>query len=315
MIQQEQWQGTPVYTLSNDKLSVSLCPSLNNNLYRIWDHTLGREVLRVPESPQELAEQPIQFGTPVLMPPNRIRKGTFQYEGSTYQFKINTLYDNHIHGVLRNHPWQVTHIEETEGVATVTSTLDTSMFPDILQQFPHALKLEMTYRLQGTTLTHKLTVTNNSSTKAPFGYGLHTWFLLDHEPHNWTFELPAAGIWELDSELIPTGSILPTDPYAKLAQGLSLEGQNLDTVFQIGDNPRTAILRSPSCELRYTASEAFKHWVIFTKGQADNFICLEPYTSVTNAPNLDMDPKVTGLIGIAPEQTIELEVKLEITHK
>ncbi|MNI35738.1 Aldose 1-epimerase [compost metagenome] len=315
MIKEEQWQDTSVYTLTNDKLTISLCPSLNNNVYRIWDHTLQREVLRVPDSPQQLAEQPVQFGTPILMPPNRIRKGRFQYEGVSYQFNTNPAQNNnHIHGLLRNLPWTVTNVYEGEGIASITSTFDTSDYPDIVQQYPHSLKLDITYELIGSTLTHKLAVTNNSSTKAPFGYGLHTWFLLDNEPQNWNLELPVASIWELDAELMPTGTLLPLDDYSELQNGMNLQGQNMDTVFQIGENPRLAVLKKDNCELRYTTSEEFKHWVIYTKGQADNFICLEPYTWVTNAPNVGLSEDITGLIGIEPGQTLELEVTLELIY-
>jgi aldose 1-epimerase len=88
----------------------------------------------------------------------------------------------------------------------------------------------------------------------------------------------------------------------------------MDTVFQIGSNPRLAVLRKEGLELRYTASELFKHWVIYTKGETDNYICLEPYTWVTNAPNLDLDPEVTGVIGIEPGQSIDMEVKLELVY-
>jgi aldose 1-epimerase len=315
MLKQENWQGVPVYTLSNDKLSVSLCPSLNNNLYRIWDKTLNREVLRVPDSPLTLADHPVHYGTPVLMPPNRIRRGTFQYEGRTYQFDINTANNNHIHGLLKKLPWNLMPAPEGTEVTSLTSTFDTTDHPDILKQYPHPMKLEITYELHGSTLVHKLKATNNGSTVAPFGYGLHTWFLLDHEPQSWTFELPVQGIWELDNELIPTGTIQPLGQYADLPQGINLQGRNMDTVFQIGSNPRLAVLRRSDCELRYSTSDEFKHWVIYTKGEADNDICLEPYTWVTNAPNLDLDDEVTGLHGIAPGQTLELTITLEIIYK
>jgi aldose 1-epimerase len=314
MIKKEDWQGVQVYTVSNEMLSFSLCPSINNNVYSIWDKTLNRELLRVPESPKTITDARIHYGTPIMMPPNRIRRGTFEYDGRTYQFPINTANENHIHGVIGNLPWKVTDISEEDDSIAITSTLNIQDFPDTFKVYPHPLTLEVTYVLSGSTLTHKLKVTNAGNTKAPFGYGLHTWFLLDHEPQNWSFELPVNGIWELDPELIPTGTILPLGRYADLPQGINLQGQNMDTVFQIGSNPRVAVLRKEGLELRYTASEQFKHWVIYTKGETDNYICLEPYTWVTNAPNLDLDPEATGIIGIQPGQSIDMEVKLELVY-
>jgi aldose 1-epimerase len=314
MIKKEDWQGIQVYTVSNDALSFSLCPSINNNVYRILDKKWNRELLKIPESSKALANSPIQYGTPIMMPPNRIRKGTFTFEGRTYHFPANTDHDNHIHGLIGNLPWTVTDITEEDGTVSITSTFEMKDSPEILRYYPHPIALEVSYVLTGSTLTHKLKVTNIGDTKAPFGYGLHTWFVLDHEPQNWTFELPVNGVWELDNEMIPTGRMLPLDRYDKLPQGLNLQGLEMDTVFQIGDNPGVAVLRKEGCELRYTVSEHFKHWVIFTMGEIDNYICLEPYTWVTNAPNLDIDPEITGLIGIDPGGTIEMEVKLEIIH-
>ncbi|SEC65412.1 aldose 1-epimerase [Paenibacillus sp. GP183] len=314
MIKKEDWQGVQVYTVSNDILSFSLCPSINNNVYSIWDKKLNRELLRVPESPKTLAEARIHYGTPIMMPPNRIRRGKFEYDGRTYQFPINTANENHIHGVIGNLHWKVTDISEEDDSIAITSSLNIQDIPDTFKVYPHPLTLEVTYVLSGSTLTHKLKATNAGNTKAPFGYGLHTWFLLDHEPQNWSFELPVNGIWELDPELIPTGTILPLGRYADLPHGISLQGQNMDTVFQIGSNQRQAVLRKEGFELRYTASEQFKHWVIYTKGETDNYICLEPYTWVTNAPNLDLDPEVTGIIGIEPGQSIDMEVKLELVY-
>jgi aldose 1-epimerase len=314
VIKKEDWQGVPIYTVSNEMLSFSLCPSINNNLYRIWDKKLNRELLRVPESPQMLADTPIYYGTPIMMPPNRIRRGAFIFDGRTYRFPINTDNENHIHGLLGNLPWTVTNVTESDNSVSITSTFDTKDFPQILEHYPHLLTMEVTYQLQGSTLTHKLKVTNTGDTAAPFGYGLHTWFVLDHEPHNWTFQLPVSGLWELDSEYIPTGRIVPLDRYAQLPQGLNLKGHNMDTVFQIGNNPHLAVLRKEGYELRYTVSELFKHWVIFTMGETDNYICLEPYTWVTNAPNLDMDDELTGMIGIKPGDSVDLEVTLELVY-
>jgi aldose 1-epimerase len=315
MIKEGNWQGHPVYTLENDRLAVSLVPSINNNVYRIFDKTLRREVLRVPESPQQLLERPVHFGTPILMPPNRIRKGRFEFDGRVYQFDVRPETGNHSHGVLGALPWKAVHVSSCEGTDAVTSLFDTADHPGVLRQYPHELTLEVAYELTGSSLVHKLRACNRSGKTAPFGYGLHTWFQLDHAPEKWTLRLPADGIWELDEQLMPTGRIVPLgDKYGGLPTGISLQGRNMDTVFRIGDNPVVAELRGPGCTIRYSGSDRFKHWVIYTRGEADNDICLEPYTWVTNAPNLSLDPELTGLIGIKPGETVELEVVLDIAY-
>ncbi|WP_409342262.1 aldose 1-epimerase [Paenibacillus sp. MBLB4367] len=315
MINREQWHGTPVVTLENDKLLVALCPSLGNNLYRMWDKTAQREVLRVPPEPQALIDNPGHYGTPLMMPPNRIRNGRFEYEGQTYQLDINTPQGHHIHGFLRNHPWEVTATEDNGDTLSVTSVLDTAAHPDVLAQYPHEVRIEMTYELSGTTLVQRVRATNNSKKAAPFGYGVHTWFLLDNEPAKWSLTLPVESIWELNGDLMPTGERKPLGELSNIARGINLDGQDLDTVFQIGDNPCEAILSKEGYEIRYRGEGPFKQWVIYTKGVADEIICLEPYTWVTNAPNVPLDPEVTGLRAIAPGETLELKIVMEIAYR
>lgn len=312
MIKQDNWHGVPIYTMENDQLLVSLCPSFGNNLFRIWDKIAEREVLRVPANPEELKKAPGHYGTPLMMPPNRIRQGAFSFRDRSYQFELNSGGKNHIHGFLRSRPWTVTDSGQRGKVNFVKSAFSTADFPEVLKQYPHPLIIEITYELNESTLTQKVRAINQGASPAPYGFGLHTWFLLDGQPEEWSLQLPASHIWELDEELMPTGNLLPLGEYAELAQGLNLQGQTLDTVFEIGNNPRTAVLSKDGYEIRYTGSELYKHWVIFTQGEAKDYICLEPYTWVTNAPNLNLDPEITGLQGVEPGGTLEMDVVLEI---
>ncbi|TCZ75865.1 aldose 1-epimerase [Paenibacillus albiflavus] len=318
MITEQIWHGETVHILENDKLSITLCPAINNNLIRIWDKTLEREVLRVPDDPAALRANPAHFGTPILMPPNRIIGGAFTFDGRPYQFLINRPNNMHNHGVLQALPWKVKQVHEDQEVISITSTFRTFDHPVVMEQFPHDFELEVTYELVGSTLNHKVKATNYSELKAPFGYGLHTWFLLDHKPQDWKFTLPVSGIWELGSDLMPTGQILPLGELQGLPEGISLKGTDFDTVFHIGNEeyPHVATLEDDRCIIRYSApSDKFKHWVIYTKGEADNFICAEPYTWVTNAPNVPRDAELTGIIGIPSGESIELDILLDISYK
>jgi aldose 1-epimerase len=314
MIKQTDWQGVPVQVMENESLEVYLCPSIGNNVYRVWDKIRGRELLRTPASPEDLKAAPVQYGTPVLMPPNRIRRGTFQYEGRKYQFDINHPTGNHIHGLITRTPWKVAETAEGVRDLAVTCRLQTGDHPEILRQYPHDLALEMTYSLTGASLTQRLTVANRGEASAPFGYGLHTWFRIDGKPEEWTLTLPCEGIWELDKENLPTGKLLPLEKEADPNGGIYLKGQNLDTVFQIGKKARTAVLSGAEDEIRYSLSSEFRQWVVYTKGEADEFVCLEPYTWVTDAPNLGLDPELTGLKGIRPGESLTLEVALEVVR-
>ncbi|WP_426451625.1 aldose 1-epimerase [Paenibacillus sp. S-38] len=316
MINRIDWEGTPAYEMENDQLIVRICPALGSNVYSIWDKRLGREILRAPSGPQELADAPVQYGTPILMPPNRIRGARFTFEGREYQFDVTNSHGHHVHGMLRNQAWTVTATGHREDTTYITCVLRLAEDENVQRQYPHALELELTCELKGGVLRHFLRAVNRGDVTAPFGYGLHTWFRLDGEPENWKLQLPSSGIWRLDGTKVPTGEIIPLgEVYTPLLRGDTLDGYDMDTVFQIGDYPRLAVLCRKGVELRYSASDAFKQWVVFTKGEACDFICLEPYTWVTNAPNITGQPaEVTGLRGIAPGEELTLEVRLEVVH-
>ncbi|MNV86091.1 Aldose 1-epimerase [compost metagenome] len=102
----------------------------------------------------------------------------------------------------------------------------------------------------------------------------------------------------------------------QLNKGLNLKGTNFDTLLSIDDLPVQAeLLRSDGYGLHYSADpQYFKHWVLYTKGEADQFLCIEPYTWLPDAPNLPFSPEETGLIDLQPGQVVELNVNLNIIY-
>lgn len=318
MIKAADWQQVPIFTMENDDLLVHLCPSIGNNIYRIWDKVKQRELLRVPESPEQLLEKPVHYGTPILIPPNRITKGKFRFQDRDYQLDINHPTGNHIHGFVKSAPWKVTVQAENNEEQSITSILETKNHPEMMRQFPHDMLLEMTITLKGKSVLQTLRVTNRGELDAPFGYGLHTWFTLDGQPQNWSLHLPVESIWELNDVLVPTGTQLPLGSLEELVNesGKNLQGTDLDTVFFNGPHPAVAVLHNKvdGIEVRYTGSEQFRHWVIYTMGKADQWICLEPYTWVTDAPNLQLDPEITGLLAIPAGESLTMDIVLDIIH-
>ncbi|GAB6927160.1 aldose 1-epimerase [Paenibacillus sp. JCM 10914] len=315
-----QWNGYDTYILNSGRLEVTLLPRLGNNVIGIKDIEEQRDILRKPDE-SELAfylQKPYHFGIPMLIPPGRIAKGRFDYGGVAYQFDQNTANDNHIHGLHRSQAWCVSDIEEDEDEGcTVTTEFITSDDPKWIAQFPVPLKLEMSFHLHGSVFKQRLRVTNTGSSPIPFGLGYHTWFLLDREPHRWTLELPVEGIYTLDSELIPTGEFSSLGQLEPLNTGMNMKDADLDTILKIPDGqPAEAKLtRDDGYEIIYSADRThFKHWVLYTKGNAEEYLCIEPYTWLPNAPNLNLPDEETGLIHLEPGQHVELNTDIRI-HK
>ncbi len=313
-----QWNGYDTYILHSRELEVTLLPRLGNNVISIWDHAQQRDVLRRPEEDdlEFYLQKPYHFGVPLLIPPGRIRRGHFTYAGQEYQFDRNTANDNHIHGLHRTQAWCVSDIDEDEDGCAVTTEFITSDDSNWMRQFPVPLKLEMTLRLQGSSLKQTFRISHLGDRPAPFGLGLHTWFLLDGAPDQWTLKLPVEGIYLSDEEIITTGETAPLGELAALNNGLNLKGRNFDTMFKIGSQPVLAeLIRSDGYGLHYSADPAyFKHWVLYTKGETDQFLCIEPYTWLPDAPNSGLPDSETGLIDLQPGQTLELNINLDMIY-
>lgn len=317
-ITKSQWNGHETLILSSDVLEATLLPGLGGNIIRLWDKKEQREVLRTPQESEldYYMTKPYHFGAPMLMPPGRIRRGRFSYAGVDYQFDQNTANDNHIHGLHRTQAWTVTDHEVCADSCSVTASFHTLDDPNWVRQYPTPLEFRLTYVLSGSKLTHKLEVTNVGEQAAPFGFGTHTWFMMDHEPDRWTVKVPVSGVYELDNELIMTGNTLPLGAYESLNEGQIAQGTNFDTVFSIGSHkPEAWLIRDDGYTISYKGNEPFfKHWVLYTRGEADEIICLEPYTWLPDAPNLPFDQETTGLIDLQPQQPIELVLDLSISY-
>ncbi|RBW70793.1 aldose 1-epimerase [Bacillus taeanensis] len=314
MITKEQLNGFEIYTLQNENLNVFLCPSLGNNLFRIWDRRMKREVLREPPNLKTLKKEPIFYGIPVLFPPNRTRFGRFEFQGRVYQLNINWENKHNNHGFLARHPWKVDSTMQIGSHQSITSTFATIDFLDVLQQYPHDLLFIMTYELMGSKLTQKVSITNRGKVTAPVGFGLHPWFRIDHEPQKWTLKLPVSYEWELDSELMPTGRLLTLGPYESLTKGINLQGLQIEKLLQIGNRPHEAVLSKKGYEIRIQTSDLYRYWLLYTMGMTDEVISIEPYTWVTNAPNLDLPPELTGMKALQHGKTIHLKVIIDIAY-
>ncbi|WP_426333385.1 aldose 1-epimerase [Paenibacillus silvae] len=313
-----QWNGYDTYILHSRELEITLLPRLGNNIISIRDLVHNRDIVRRPDE-NDLAfylQKPYHFGVPLLIPPGRIHRGQFEYEGVRYQFDQNTEHGNHIHGLHRSQAWCVSDIEEDEDGCTITTELLTENEEHWMEQFPIPLKLEMTFSLQNAVLTQRLRVTNLSTTPAPFGMGYHTWFLLDGQPADWTLQLPVSGLYAQNKEQLPTGEIEALhDEWSSIGEGINMQGRNWDTLLRAAEGkPAVAHLRrKDGYTLKYSVDEAFfKHWVLYTKGESDQFLCIEPYTWLPDAPNLPMTDDITGLIRLEPNQPVELTSKIEV---
>lgn len=300
------------YEIENEFFKAIVLPEEGSNLISLFDKKKGVELLRVPKTKEEYVSRRMLYGTPVLFPPNRIEDAVFQFDNRTYVFDMNRAKENvHIHGWIHDKKWTVSRIDDEHD--TLTTVIQSSDYPDILEQFPHVFVLEMMVHLTETGVTQTLKVINKSNEEMPVGVGYHTTFNFPMENSKLYMDLNV--YWELNKRNLPTGQLLDVPYKEELKNGMGLKGLVLDDVYPITDN-RAAIIEHPALGLKvtYEALSGFKHWVLFTAGGQEDFLSIEPYSWVTNAPNIPLPREITGLYGLKPNQEKTFTTKICIEH-
>ncbi|MBT2645677.1 aldose 1-epimerase [Bacillus sp. ISL-34] len=302
----------------NEKVEAILAPSLGSNLLSLKYKHMDIEVLRTPVSVEEYKKAPILYGMPILFPPNRIEDGQFTYKGTVYRFPVNeTEKFNHIHGFLHDKPWQVCK-KEVNGEEIVINTEFSSRDFDLKGSFPQNITVNMSLSLRAETLDIQLEITNKDIEPFPWGAGYHTVFNFPFgsggKLEDCRISLPVNKHWELNERSLPTGAIHETANTLELQNGFSLEGRQFDDLFGYDEErslENECILTDQQAGIQviYHGDQHFKFWVLFNQ---EGFVCPEPYTWVTNAPNLDLSPKLTGLRELRSGETVQLRTRLAI---
>jgi aldose 1-epimerase len=271
--------------------------------------------------------RPTRSGIPILFPfPNRIRDGRFTWDGRTYQLPLNdSASRNAIHGFACQRPWRVTGRGGNEEQAWLAAEFHGARdAPETRALWPADYLLRMTFRLTTHRLRIEARVENPDRVPLPFGLGYHPYFRVPFLPgadvSDCWVEVPARTEWEL-AESLPTGVRRPvagavdvTSP--KRFSDLSLDHLLTDLPAPAGESGLIlvgSIRQQPEglC-LRVKSAPAFRETVVFTPPHRQA-ICLEPYTCITDAINLQQQSVDAGLLVLGPGETwtgvIELSVQ------
>jgi len=314
--------GHTAYRLENEYLELIVVPALGSRAVSLRSKPAQTDLLRVPPSLAAYEQNPMLFGIPVLFPPNRIEDGAFTFGGESYQFTVNEpKHQNHLHGLVQGEAWQMTGVREHEGGVCLETVFDSSEKPHVLEQFPHPFRIVMRFILDGHSFIQEADIINDSGTAIPWGLGYHTTFRFpfgeQSSPEACLFSAPAGQLWELNDRVMPTGRLLDDPRSVLLQNGMPMADAVLDDVFLTADHvANEAVLtdRAAGISVTYSADESFRQWVLHTGAAGSGYICPEPYTCVTNAFNLPLDRKLTGLQALEPgeQRTVSCTIKVEV---
>ena len=259
------------------------------------------------------AGQPSHSGIPILFPfPNRIRAGRYEWDGREYQMPLSPGHPNAIHGFCYDRPWRV--IEQGDSFVVGRFQLSTDA-PSLQEYWPSDFVIDVRYTVQEAALRMHVVVRNPGDQSLPWGFGTHAYFKLPLGAESDKFaclvQAPAADEWILD-ECLPTGERRPVGSERDLRSGVTMEGRKLDDVLTgltPTDGTIVTSITDPSSGLQVVQefSDEFRELVAFTPPWMDA-VCLEPYTCVTDAINLQEQGVDAGWRSLAPGASWETEI-------
>lgn len=233
----------------------------------------------------------------VLVPwPNRLRGGSYTFDGAAYQLPLTEpSTGNAIHGLGRWARWIPVRHERS----FVTLALDIVPQPG----YPFQVRVEVTYTLDA---EHGLSVTalarNTGTERAPFGAGFHPYLSAHGHPiGEVTVKLPAQERLVLDEAKVPLGVQAVAGTRYDLRRGRRLGELRMDDGFSqfatvAGRSAVEVRTRSGGAQLWF--DETFRFVQVFTPDVVSGDragVAIEPMTCPADAFNSG-----TGLIILPP---------------
>jgi aldose 1-epimerase len=313
--------------------SASIAPALGFNCFSFKPVIAGepREVLWHDPEFRSGNTRPSRSGIPILFPfAGRIRNGRYRYRGRDYELEAADGRGNAIHGFVYTRPWRVIEQSATSVTGEFQASIDD---PSILDRWPSNFRIRATYALtpDGTGLVCRYAIANTGDSTLPWWFGTHPYFRLALEgsganPADAVVAFSAAQQWEL-ADLIPTGRIVDVPDAAALAAGLRIGEREFDNAYtdlegRDGQGNWVGEVRHASGDTRTEIifGPGFRECVVFIPPHREA-ICLEPYTGVPNAFELqeialragsvsDRSANNTGLAELPPGGETELRVTI-----
>ena len=257
-------------------------------------------------------DNPFLYGIPLLWPQNRIDGGEFEFEGRTYRYPLNEPSTGcHLHGELYNADFTV-----VERLPDRTS-MELTAAPR--EGFPHGYRVSVEYELTSGTLVHRVKISNLSDENMPSFFGLHTTFNVPFvENGNSDDVVLCCQVGDLiEREMtryLPTGRLLPPDEItSSLLRGdFSPHSAIVSRHYKAaGDGDMRLVDKKARVEIFYEADEKLRYRLIYN-GKADEYVCLEPLSSMANCQKGPFAREESGFDFIPPNSYKEYVMKIHL---
>lgn len=251
--------------LASGRWRATVLPGFGANTVRL--RYMDQDILRYPDRMEQLRGNPHVYGMPLLIPPNRVKDGTFGFDGRTYRLEINEpRYANHIHGGMADAPFTVVRASGREAVCE---------YENRGERYPFPFRMTVSAAVNDDGFRQEIVILNTGDTDMPVVLGIHTTFI---EPDS--FRVPIGQRWETNDRYLPTGRMLElTEREREYREGCLTGGEPISG-FYTASGQRAII-----GDFGYCASDHFTQWVLFNGGGGKGFLCVEPQSGPVNGLN------------------------------
>jgi aldose 1-epimerase len=224
----------------------------------------------------------------VLIPwPNRIRDGSYTFDGERHQLPIDDVDEQDaIHGLVRWSSWTVAEREPHRVVMAHRLHARPG--------YPFSLQLGIEYRLSDEGLRVRTTATNRGTAPCPFGSGAHPYLTVGAETvDSVTLRAPGSTVLRSDGRGIPVGAESVEGTECDFRRPRPIGGTRLDNAFtdleRDEDGLARVALRNPrdGRSLTLWVDESYPYLMLFTGDPlpdvARRSLAVEPMTCPPDA--------------------------------
>jgi aldose 1-epimerase len=287
------------YVVSNNKgTSAHIYPNLGASLQRFFvnNKPVINNIIGTIDVPKLLNSS----CSAVLFPfANRINKGQYNYQGTSYQLKCNETSRGHaMHGLVYRQAFDLldSTMNEDAGIIRFVYQQD-----DQAMGFPFSFKTILTYTLRNEGLSLEVTVENTGSQAFPFSLGWHPYFYSQNLEES-ILSMRSQEKIQTNEVMIPTGI-----QFHEFPNPLPLDQEEFDTGFilEVAD----IAYKTPDYTLRmHIDQDMNKPYVQLYIPKHRQSIAIEPMTAATDCYNNGW-----GTRELLPQKSYAATWKLEVS--
>ena len=277
-----------VFELHAGALRLALRPDLGGCIAGLWHRETA--VLRASD-PAHLDSTRRAACYPLVPYSNRLAYRRFRWKGRDYTTAPNFDASPHsLHGVGWMRPWRV--------VASSAVDVALSYRHEADAHWPFPFEVSQHFTLAPTLLRVQMQFTNLADIAQPVGLGWHPY--LPRRARS-RLHVELSHRWDGDAVQLPVRKV------AQPGIDGDIEHLDFDNCFEGWTGP--ARIRDEKMALQLTSS--MHRLVVYTPREKDYF-CVEPVSHVNNAIHM-ADPVAQGLDSVAPGETVNVWMQLDIT--